>query len=100
MWVVNGDFGAVTFVIQFVNAGSAVDISTYTTLTIRMGPSGGTINDFTASFTTDGTDGQIEYTLASSDIDTEGVWLIQGKVEKTGAQISSRKGTFEVHDAI
>lgn len=81
-----GVIGAILEV-QFVDsAGDADDVSTATVRKIRIKLKGGrTAKEFTASFTTDGTDGKIRYvTIATTDIPLAGTWEIQGYLEMTG----------------
>lgn len=62
-------------------------------------PLGGVVRK-TAVFTTDGTDGYIEYVIIAGDIDMSGTWILQGYVEGVGFKNSSSKGTFEVSDIL
>lgn len=58
-------------------AGSALDLSGATTKQIKIQKPDGTILTKTAAFTTDGTDGQIQYTTISGDADLIGRYEIQ-----------------------
>jgi len=93
----DGDFGHV-FEITFVDSdGDAIDISAANTLQIYMRNNAGTVDTHTAGFTTDGTDGKIDYTTVSGDIDTPGLWQIQGHVTDTGVyQRKTEWGSFTV----
>ena len=97
--LVAGDFGVTSIVVQFVDSSDApVDVSSYTTKQIWMGNP--TLASFTASFTTDGTDGKIEYALLTGDIAAGdfGTWKVRGLVSKAGAQLSTQLGIFVVHE--
>jgi len=59
---------------------TAVDVSGATTKQIIFRKPGKTLDTQTAAFTTDGTNGQIEYVSQSGDIDAAGQWSMQGKV--------------------
>lgn len=50
----------------------------------------------TAEFYTDGTDGVIQYTTVTGDIDYKGQWRIQGYVELPSGKYSSKIGEFPV----
>lgn len=66
------------------SAGNVVDVSGASTKQILLQKSDGTDLTKTASFTNDGTDGQIEYTTVSGDLDTLGVLQVQAKVVLSG----------------
>ena len=51
----------------------------------------------TLSFTTDGSDGQVEYVLVSGDLDEAGVWTLQLKIVNAGTYtIYTSEEQFEV----
>lgn len=77
----------------------AIDVSTATARTIYLTKTDGTVVAKTAVFTTDGTDGLIEYTTVTSDFDMLGIWSIQGRVEMPTGKWRSYKGYFEVKAA-
>lgn len=80
-----------------VDTSSAADISSYTTAQqmIFTDPEG---NDttVTAAFKTDGTDGIINYTVASSLFDAAGSWTVRGRVTTASAQLSTEEHRFNV----
>jgi hypothetical protein len=76
--------------------GSAVDISSYTTLQFILTDPDGTAATKTAAFDSDGTDGILKYTLADGDIDSAGRWRVQARVSKAGAEITSDPIAFNV----
>jgi hypothetical protein len=67
-----------------------------------------TINDLTSSggsavaagFTTDGTDGKIEYTTVDGDLNGAGNWEIQAKVVTPSGTWSTGVGYFKVYENI
>ena len=59
-------------------------------------PSGAKLN-VTASFTTDGTDGQIEYATVDGDLDEVGEWKIQVYLVMPGGSWRSEVGSFRVN---
>ena len=70
-----GDIGTVIEV-TVEEDGTAVDISAATSKQILF-QHDETYNKVDADFTTDGTDGKIQYTLVDGDIDAAGRWLVQ-----------------------
>lgn len=50
-----------------------------------------------AAFTTDGTNGQLEYTSVSGDIDAVGQWKLQSIVKMTGEIFHSEIKSFKVY---
>lgn len=96
--IVNGDYGQ-TVVITFndVDTSAAADISGYTTAQqmIFTNPSGSATTK-TAAFVTDGSDGQITYTLVDGDIDAAGNWKVRGVVTSGSAKLSTEEETFNV----
>lgn len=77
--------------------GSAVDVSGASTKQIKLRKPSGTVLTKTASFTTDGSDGKIEYQTANTDLDVAGVWGIQAYVVGTGYENSTRADSFRVY---
>ena len=74
-----GDIGTV-FVVTVKDDTTVVNISAATTKQIIfMAPDGGKLTK-TASLTTDGTDGKMQWTTIANDLDEPGTWKIQGKV--------------------
>lgn len=57
--------------------GEVVDVSTATTKQIIFRKPGGDPLTKTASFTTDGTDGYIQYTSEADDLNELGIWELQ-----------------------
>ncbi len=62
------------------NGAAVVDISGATTKDIKLKKPAGTVLTKPGVFTTDGTNGQLEYVTVSGDLDEDGVWEIQAHV--------------------
>jgi hypothetical protein len=75
-----GDYGTVFEITLQDQDGAAADVSGATTKQIIFRKPGGTVVTKAADFVTDGTDGKIDYTAASGDLDTAGDWRIEGQV--------------------
>jgi hypothetical protein len=63
------------------------------------GPTGAT-KTVDASFATDGSDGVIEYITQAGDLDEEGTWRWQAKVELSSGTWKSEIQTFEVEGVL
>ncbi len=74
-----GDIGTV-LVVTLKNDNVPVDISAATTKQIILQNPSVTGGAFAATFTTDGTDGKLQYTTTINDLDESGVWQIQAYV--------------------
>lgn len=99
-----GQYG-VAVELQVVNsAGNAEDISGYTGINVVLiSPDRRTALEFTGTFTTDGSDGKIQFTPTSGNtLDRPGIW--NGQIELTAvstlaltvpfeAQVEARLGT-------
>ena len=85
-----GDVGVILEV-QFVDTSAvAVDISTGTTLQIRITRPNGITLTKTATFSAAGVDGKIRYTSVAADFNVAGTYQIQGRaVWATGANDKS-----------
>ncbi len=57
--------------------GSAVDVSTSTTQELILKDPKGNLKTKTTNFTTNGSDGKIQFTSVITDFDRQGVWRIQ-----------------------
>ena len=77
---------------------TVADISTATTKQIIFrDPNGGTLTK-TAVFTTDGTDGQIEYVTIDGDLSIAGTWAIQANVVTSSSNHKTSVGKFRVFE--
>lgn len=91
-----GDYGTLIKVlvkdIDSSGNSAAEDISAATTKNIILKKPDGTKLTKTASFSTDGTDGYIQYVTVAGDIDTAGDWELQVYiVEPSGAWYTDTK---------
>jgi hypothetical protein len=76
----------------------AIDVSTATTMEIVFESPAGTRTAKTATHTTDGTNGQIEYASESGLLDEAGYWNIQGHVVIGAQDLYTTISTFEVEN--
>jgi len=96
--IVSEDYGqTLVLTITDKDTGNAVDVSGYTTSKkiVLIDPSRNKAEK-NAAFVTDGSDGQIEYTLADGDIDEPGRWGIRAKVASANAILTSVTEWFNV----
>lgn len=92
----DGDIGTV-FRLTIVDADlSAIDVSSATVKKIYFQDSSGNVTSKDAEFYTDGSDGIIQYTAVSGDIDEAGTWRIQGYVEMPDGKFFTAQTTFVV----
>lgn len=77
---------------------AVVDVSSASTKDILIEKPDASVLTKTSSFTTDGTDGIIEYSTISGDIDAIGKYKIQGKVILSGSTYYTDVKTFVVKD--
>jgi hypothetical protein len=96
--IIVGDYGQVMkLTVIDVDTDAAADISDYSS-TIQMiftDPSGNQTTK-TASFSSGGTDGVIQYTIESDLIDEAGKWKVRARVQGTGKKLTSTEHVFEV----
>lgn len=89
-----GDYGIPITATVVDSSGSAVDISSATAQTILIKrPTASTISTST-SFVTDGTDGQITYTLADGDVSEAGTYEYQFRIVLSASQNTTIRGFF------
>ncbi len=91
-----GDIGTI-FEVTVKDGASAVDISSATTKDLIFTSPGGTATTRAGSFKTDGTDGILQYTTLTGNIDEVGTWQIQASVVVTLGTFKSDIALFEVH---
>ena len=85
------------FLVTVTDGTSAVDISSATTKQlIFQKPSGTKLTKATA-FTSDGTDGKMQYSIASDDFDEARSYKLQGKVVISDGTFYTDIHTFKVH---
>lgn len=93
------DIGVV-FKVLIKDADVVQDISTATTKEILfLKPDGSTLTK-TASFTTDGADGYIQYTSISGDLSLAGIWKIQAHIIMGALNIHTDISPFRVFSNI
>ena len=73
-----------------------LDLSTASTKEIIIKSPAGVASTHTASFTTDGTDGKIQYVTTSGDVDEAGRWQIQGRIVMGGGDWKTSVSNFQV----
>jgi len=77
---------------------SVLDISSATTKELVFKTPLGILKTKTASFTTDGTDGQIEWTTINGDLDEIGEWKLQAYIVLPSGSWRSDIGCFIVNE--
>lgn len=92
---------ATTFRGRFVDeAGTAIDVSAGSSPAIRFEKPSGPTFDKAASFVTDGSDGQIQATVAAGDLDefstTSKPWKWQLRITLSGSVFTSNVRAFHV----
>jgi hypothetical protein len=91
-----GDIGTAIRV-TVTDRGTAVNLSTYTTLQLIFKNPDGTVTTQTADFTTTGANGQIEYvTQSANDLDVPGAWKVQARVVSSSGRWKTAYGLFTV----
>lgn len=75
-----GDIGTI-FRATVKDGGVAKDISSATKIELTFRKPDGTEATKTATFTTDGSDGKMQYTSVLNDLDQAGRWILQGYLE-------------------
>ena len=80
--------------------GIVVDISGATTKQILFKKPSGSLLTKNGDFTTDGTDGKLEYSVITDDLNEVGVWKIQTKIILGGGVWSSEIEMFEVFQTL
>ena len=68
------------FVVTLYDGSTALDVSAASSITVYLTKPSGEVLTKTASFVTDGTDGQIKVSSADGDLDEPDVWHIQAKI--------------------
>ena len=97
--MVAGMYGQVPlFTVNDVDTGTAINLSSFTTIEVELKAPDGSIATKTASFNDDGGDGVISYTWADGDIHTGGKWHVRGKASKTGQVLYSKWKEFDVEE--
>jgi hypothetical protein len=90
------DIGTI-FRVTLRDESGLVDLSTASTKQIIFRKPSGTILTKTASLTTDGTDGKLQYASVSGDLDAEGEWQLQARIAIGSGDWKSDIHRFTVH---
>lgn len=93
------DIGTI-FRVTIYNGTPILDVSGATTKQILFQKPDGTAVTQTAAFFTDGTDGIIQYTTISGDLDQVGRWKLQAKVTLATGTWTSCSQKFKVNSVI
>ena len=83
--------------VTVTDGSSAVNISSATTKELIIKKPSGTKLTKATSFTSDGTDGKMQYSIASDDLDEAGSYKLQGKVVISDGTFYTDIHTFKVH---
>ena len=79
--------------------GAVVDLSSDPSPELKF-KHGSQVQTKVATFTTNGTDGKIQYTTVSGDLNQKGNWTMQGHVILTSGEWHTTKVHFKVLDII
>ena len=79
---------------------TVIDVSTATTHEIKMRRAAGTKVTKTSSFTTDGTDGKIQFTSLATDFSVRGVYKFQAHIVDGGADYHTTIYEQEVFETL
>lgn len=93
-----GDIGTIFEVTVLDAAGVIVDLSSQISMTIVFMTSAAERKEMTAVFTTDGTDGKMQYIAIIGDIDVPGQWRMQGIVVLATGTWYTSVDNFEVRE--
>lgn len=78
----------------------AKDVSTATTIKLLLVDPDGDVRTLDADFTTDGTDGYVEYVTVDGDLDVPGHYQYQFRLTIAGKPHTSSAGHFQVDPAL
>jgi hypothetical protein len=95
-YIHKADIGTIFRLTIVDTSAVAIDVSTATVKYIYFRKPDGTLVKQTAAFYTDGSDGIIQYTSVSGDIDKIGDWQVQGYVETSDGKFYTQLAEFEV----
>lgn len=91
------DIGTV-FRCTMYDDSTLVDLSDSTSLLLTLKDPNGNLYTKTAELYTDGSDGILQYTSVSGDINVVGKWSIQAKIITSNGQWNSNISNFMVYD--
>lgn len=100
-----GDYGiTIKTLLKAPNATTGVleakDVSTATVIKLLLTDPAGTVHTLDADFTTDGTDGYVEYVTAEGDLDLPGHYQAQFRLTISGKPHTSTPFHFHVDPAL
>jgi hypothetical protein len=86
------------FLVRLVDCDSSapVDVSDATSVRFVFSNRQGRRLEVSGTFTTDGTDGQVQYATVSGDLDVDGRWVLQVVVVTPDGSWSSNVRVFQV----
>lgn len=79
---------------------TALDISGTTTKNVLIEKPSGTLLTKAGSFTTDGTDGKLQWTTVDTDLNEVGLYEIQAHVVDASVNLKSTRGQFTVDQVL
>ena len=85
------------FLVTVTDGTTAVDISSATTKQLIFQKPSGTKLTKATVFTSDGTDGKMQYSVVTDDFDEAGSYKLQGKVVISDGTFYTDIHTFKVH---
>lgn len=85
------------FQVTVKDGDSVVNISSASTKSLIFKKPSGTKMTKTAAFTSDGSDGKIDYTVIADDLDEVGTYQLQGNVVISDGTFYTDIQTFKVH---
>lgn len=85
------------FQVTVKDGDDAVDISTASAKSLIFKKPSGTKMTKAAAFTSDGSNGKIDYTILADDLDEVGTYQLQGKVIISDGTFFTDIQTFKVH---
>ena len=74
------------------------DVSDATTMNFIFRKPNGSTSTKTASFTSDGSDGQIQYVTVDGDLDSVGTWSIQAYIVTPSGKWHTSSANFKVYE--
>lgn len=94
------DYGTNFIITIYDESSGIVDLSSATSLLFNFVKPDSTLITKTGSLYTDGTDGIVQYTTVSGDLDTAGNWRLQVLTTFSSSQLHSNIYNFKVYNNI
>lgn len=92
------DYGTVLKAIVLNSAGAVVPVGDATAIQFFLAKPDTTVLTRTGSLTTDGSDGYIQYTVASGELNLVGIWSVQGHVVTPSGSFRTSISQFRVDE--